>query len=90
MHSYVVYYGNRLIPRFFFIFGPTKHALNFGIRLKGLYTNDIQRFYKVASSIVNVRQQDMDLSTYIGQIVSLKEEFLTVMPLTPDVGAQQT
>ncbi|RVW19970.1 Retrovirus-related Pol polyprotein from transposon RE2 [Vitis vinifera] len=31
-----------------------------------------------------------DLSTYIGQIVFLKEEFLTVMPLTPDVGAQQT
>ncbi|RVW94848.1 Retrovirus-related Pol polyprotein from transposon TNT 1-94 [Vitis vinifera] len=33
---------------------------------------------------------DLDLSTYIGQIASLKEEFLTVMPLTPDVGAQQT
>ena len=32
----------------------------------------------------------MDLSTYIGQIASLKEEFLTVMPLTTDVGAQQT
>ncbi|KAL6333817.1 hypothetical protein AAG906_029003 [Vitis piasezkii] len=43
------------------------------------YTNDIQRLYKVASSIVNVRQQDMDLSTYIGQIASLKEEFLTVI-----------
>ena len=32
----------------------------------------------------------MDLSTYIGQIASLKEEFLTVMPLITDVGAQQT
>ncbi|RVW27581.1 Retrovirus-related Pol polyprotein from transposon TNT 1-94 [Vitis vinifera] len=57
---------------------------------KGLYTNDIQRLYKVASAIVHLSQQDLDLSTYIGQIVSLKEEFLTVMPLTPDVGAQQT
>ncbi|RVX06280.1 Retrovirus-related Pol polyprotein from transposon RE2 [Vitis vinifera] len=56
---------------------------------KGLYTNDIQRLYKVASAIVHISQQDLDLSTYIGQIVSLKEEFLTVMPLTPDVGAQQ-
>ncbi|RVW66756.1 hypothetical protein CK203_066143 [Vitis vinifera] len=56
---------------------------------KGLYMNDIQRLYKVASSIVNVRQQDMDLSTYIGQIASLKEEFLTVMPLTTDVGDQR-
>ena len=32
----------------------------------------------------------MDLSNYIGQIDSLKEEFLTLMPLTSDVGAQQT
>ena len=32
----------------------------------------------------------MDLSNYIGQITSLKEEFLTLMPLTSDVGAQQT
>ena len=31
----------------------------------------------------------MDLSN-IGQIASLKEEFLTFMPLTSDVGAQQT
>ena len=52
--------------------------------------NDIQRLYKVASTIVHISQQDLDLSTYIGQIASLKEEFLTVMPLTPDVGAQQT
>ena len=32
----------------------------------------------------------MDLSNYIGQIASLKEEFLTLMSLTSDVGAQQT
>ena len=31
----------------------------------------------------------MDLSNYISQIASLKEEFLTLMPLTSDVGAQQ-
>ena len=29
-------------------------------------------------------------SNYIGQIASLKEEFLTLMPLTNDVRAQQT
>ncbi|RVX23604.1 Retrovirus-related Pol polyprotein from transposon TNT 1-94 [Vitis vinifera] len=57
---------------------------------KGLYTNDIQRLYKVAFAIVHISQQDLDLSTYIDQIASLKEEFLTVMPLTLDVGAQQT
>ncbi|RVW85016.1 Retrovirus-related Pol polyprotein from transposon TNT 1-94 [Vitis vinifera] len=55
------------------------------------YTRMISSFlYKVTSAIVHLSQQDLDLSTYIGQIASLKEQFLTVMPLTPDVGAQQT
>ena len=67
-----------------------KTCFKFWTQVKGLYTNDIQRLYKVASAIVHLSQQDLDLSTYIGQIASLKEEFLTVMPLTPDVGAQQT
>ncbi|RVW82270.1 Retrovirus-related Pol polyprotein from transposon RE1 [Vitis vinifera] len=66
-----------------------KTCFKFWNQAKWLYTNDIQRLYKVASSIVNVRQQDMDLSTYIGQIASLKEEFLTVMPFTTDVGDQR-
>ena len=67
-------------------FRAYKTCFKFWNQAKGLYTNDIQRLYKVASSIVNVRQQDMDLSTYIDQIVFLKEEFLIVMPLTIDVG----
>ena len=67
-----------------------KTCFKFRNQAKGLYTNDIQRLYKVASAIVNIRQQYMDLSNYIGQIASLKEEFLTLMPLTSDVGAQQT
>ncbi|RVX07439.1 Retrovirus-related Pol polyprotein from transposon RE2 [Vitis vinifera] len=66
-----------------------KTCFKFWTQAKGLYTNDIQRLYKVTSAIVHISQQDFDLSTYIGQIASLKEEFLTVMPLTPDVGAQQ-
>ena len=53
-----------------------KTCFKFWNKAKGLYTNDIQCLYKVASSIVNVSQQDMNLSTYIGQIASLKEEFL--------------
>ena len=67
-----------------------KTCFKFWTQAKGLYTSDIQRLYKVASAVVHISQQDLDLSTYIGQITSLKEEFLTVMPLTPDVGAQQT
>ena len=44
----------------------------------------------MASTIVNIQQQNMDLYNYIGQIASLTEEFLTLMPLTSDVRAQQT
>ncbi|RVX00201.1 hypothetical protein CK203_026668 [Vitis vinifera] len=65
-----------------------KTCFKFWTHTKGLYTNDIQRFYKVVSDIVHVRQQDMDLSTYIGRITSLKEEFL-LMPFTNGVEAQK-
>ena len=58
-----------------------KTCSKFWNQAKSLYTNDIQRLYKVTSAIVNIRQQDMDLSNYIGQIASHKEEFLTLMPL---------
>ncbi|KAJ9686998.1 hypothetical protein PVL29_015735 [Vitis rotundifolia] len=77
-------------PKILFHLRAYKTCFKFWTQAKGLYTNDIQRLYKVASAIVHISQQDLDLSTYIGQIASLKEEFLTVMPLTPDVGAQQT
>ncbi|RVW98399.1 hypothetical protein CK203_026795 [Vitis vinifera] len=40
-------------------------------------------------AIPDVDKQDMDLSTYIDQIASLKEEFLTLMPFTNGVEAQQ-
>ncbi|RVW98206.1 Retrovirus-related Pol polyprotein from transposon RE1 [Vitis vinifera] len=77
-------------PRILLHLQAYQTCFKFWTQAKGLYTNDIQRLYKVASAIVHLSQQDLDLSTYIGQIASLKEQFLTVMPLTPDVGAQQT
>ncbi|RVW13121.1 hypothetical protein CK203_108693 [Vitis vinifera] len=66
-----------------------KTCFKFWTQAKGLYTNDIQRFYKVVSDTVHVRQQDMDLSAYIGRIASLKKEFLTLMPFTNGAEAQQ-
>ncbi|RVW25919.1 Retrovirus-related Pol polyprotein from transposon RE2 [Vitis vinifera] len=76
-------------PKILLHFPAYKTCFKFWTQAKGLYTNDIQRLYKVASAIVHISQQDLDLSTYIGQIAYLKEEFLIVMPLTPDAGAQQ-
>nr|RVW14389.1 Retrovirus-related Pol polyprotein from transposon TNT 1-94 [Vitis vinifera] len=46
---------------------------------------DIPEVDRVQWRKIDAHQQDLDLSTYIGQIASLKEEFLTVMPLTPDI-----
>ena len=73
-------------PRILLHLQAYKTCFKFWTQAKGLYTNDIQRLYKVASTIVHISQQDLDLSTYISQIASLKEEFLTVMSVTPDVG----
>ena len=73
-------------PRILLHLRAYKTCFKFWTQAKGLYTNDIQRLYKVASAIVHISQQDLDLSTYISQIASLKEEFLTVMSVTPDVG----
>ncbi|RVW33465.1 Retrovirus-related Pol polyprotein from transposon RE2 [Vitis vinifera] len=72
-------------PRILLHLQTYKTCFKFWIQAKRLYTNDIQRLYKVVSAIVHISQQNLDLSTYIGQIASLKEEFLTVMPLTPDI-----
>ncbi|RVX00109.1 Retrovirus-related Pol polyprotein from transposon TNT 1-94 [Vitis vinifera] len=72
-------------PRILLHLQAYKTCFKFWTQAKGLYTNDIQRLYKVASAIVHLSQQDLDQSTYIGQIASLKEEFLTVMPLTLDI-----
>ncbi|RVX09281.1 hypothetical protein CK203_015346 [Vitis vinifera] len=54
--------------------------LNFGLWVKDMRITWLPRRQ------ISLSQQDLDLSTYIGQIASLKEQFLTVMPLTPDVG----
>ena len=64
-------------PRILLHLQAYKTCFKFWTQAKGLYTNDIQRLYKVASAIVHISQQDLDLPTYIGQIASLKEEFLT-------------
>ena len=88
MHNYSVLWQS-FDPKTLLHLRAYKTCFKFWNQAKVLYTNDIYRLYKVASTIVNIRQQDMDLSNYIGQIASLKEEFLTLMPLTSDIGAQQ-
>ena len=48
--------------------------------MKKLYTNDIRRLYRVISSIANLKQLGMDISSYGGRMSSLKDELISILP----------
>uniref|UniRef100_A0A0V0I2B6 Putative ovule protein n=1 Tax=Solanum chacoense TaxID=4108 RepID=A0A0V0I2B6_SOLCH len=58
-------------------------------KARALYTNDISRFYDVISCMTNLKKQESDMSTYLGQVQAVMEEFETLMPVTTDVQKQQ-
>ncbi|RVW33928.1 Retrovirus-related Pol polyprotein from transposon TNT 1-94 [Vitis vinifera] len=76
-------------PGFFFIFRPIKLVLNFGLRPKD-YTRMISSVFIRWLLLLSIQPTGLGSIYLYWQIASLKEQFLTVMPLTPDVGAQQT
>ena len=45
-----------------------------------LYTNDIQRLHRVISSIANLKQFGMDISSYGGRMSDLKDELVSILP----------
>ena len=49
-------------------------------QVKKLYTNDIQRFYWVISSISNLKQLGIDISSYSGRMSALKDELISILP----------
>ena len=48
--------------------------------MKKLYTNDIQHLYRVISSIVNLKQLGMNISSYGGRMFALKDELVSILP----------
>ena len=48
--------------------------------MKKLDTNDIQRLYQVISSIANLKQLDMDISSYGGRMPALNNELVSILP----------
>ena len=48
--------------------------------MKKLYTNDIQRLYRVISSIANLKQVSMDISSYGGWMSAFKDELTSILP----------
>ncbi|RVW17730.1 hypothetical protein CK203_071715 [Vitis vinifera] len=69
-------------PRILLHLQAYKTCFKFWTQAKGLYTNDIQRLYKVASAIVHLSQQDLDQSTYIADKFFM---VLTLIGLRPDL-----
>ena len=47
--------------------------------MKKLYTNDIQRLYWVISSIANLKQLGMDISSCGGQMSAFKDELVSIL-----------
>ena len=45
-----------------------------------MYINDIQRLYRVLSSITNLKQLGMDISSYSGRMSTLKDELISILP----------
>ncbi|KAF3659003.1 Endoribonuclease Dicer -like protein 3b [Capsicum annuum] len=54
-------------------------------KARALYTNDISRFYDVIARMTNLKKQESDMSTYLGQVQAVMEEFDTLMPVIADV-----
>ena len=48
--------------------------------MKKLYTNDIQRLYWVISSIANLKQFGMDISSYGGRMYALGKHIRVLFP----------
>ena len=80
MFYYTTFFDNLLMPRLYIILGPIKLAALFWNQVKKLYTNDIQRLYRVVSSIANLNQLGMDRSSYGGRMSALKDELISILP----------
>ena len=64
--------------------GAYKTCYTLWNRVKKLYTNDIQRLYRVISSIANLKQLGMDISSYGGRMSALKDELISILPKSTD------
>ena len=49
-------------------------------QVKKVYTNDIQCLYRVISSIANLKQLRMNVSSYGGRMSTFKDELVSILP----------
>ena len=70
--------------------GANKTCYTLWNQVKKLYTNNIQRLHWVISSIVNLKQLDMDISSYCGRMNALKDELVSILPKSTNAGTSQS
>ena len=78
MLYYAIFFGNLLMSRLYIILGPIKLVILWN-QVKKLYTNDIQCLYRVISSIANLKQPGMDISSYGGWMFPIKDELASIL-----------
>lgn len=78
-----------LEPKLLNLFQSCKTCYKVWTKAKALYTNDIQRIYKVVSNLVHLQQSSQDMSSYLGQVETLKDEFNSLMPFAEKITEQE-
>ena len=68
MPSYLVFCGNLSMPKPCFILGTIRVAISSGLSLKVCIPTTSNDSIKVITFIANLKQNEMDLFTYIGQL----------------------
>uniref|UniRef100_M1B6A7 Integrase core domain containing protein n=1 Tax=Solanum tuberosum TaxID=4113 RepID=M1B6A7_SOLTU len=76
---------SKLMP----LFLPSQTCYSVWENARALFTNDISRFYDVISRMTNLKKQESNMSTYLGHVQAVMEEFETLMSVTTNVNKQQ-
>ncbi|XP_052192915.1 uncharacterized protein LOC127801651 [Diospyros lotus] len=71
------------------IFRPLRECSALWTRACELYTSDITRIYDVISALFNLRQTDLDMTTYLGKLQVSIIDFNELMPFDTDIKKQQ-
>ena len=78
----VIFSSNPLSPKPLITLGTIKWFT--------LYSKDIQRLYRVISSIDSLEQPGMELSSFIGQMAALKIEFSSILSKSINTKSSQS
>ena len=65
--------------------GAYKTCYTLWNQVKKLYPSASQRLYRVISSIANLKQLSVDISSYSGRMSALKDELVSIFPKSTNV-----